>query len=155
MNIDLLAELRMTGFILFPGVPNTTAVSQETDQNYGPFKTAFGKNLDRLIEERLVQNKSTSIPAWMVGLIIFGGVDPVTNFELRESAFQAGFSREACRAAWAMVGAAPLTKACLNHPKVRKSIGDGGDDDEFEQLCQLIQTAANTLSSSLTWQPGA
>ncbi|KAL7445324.1 hypothetical protein ACHAXH_007798, partial [Discostella pseudostelligera] len=149
MNIDLLAELRMAGFILFPGVPNTTAVSQETDQNYGPFKTAFGKNLDRLIEERLVQNKSTSIPAWMVGLIIFGGVDPVTNFELRESAFQAGFSREACRAAWAMVGAAPLTKACLNHPKVRKSIGDGGDDDEFEQLCRLIQTANNLSTLTL------
>jgi hypothetical protein len=38
MNINLLAELRASGFILFPGVPNTTAVTQETDQNYGPFK---------------------------------------------------------------------------------------------------------------------
>jgi hypothetical protein len=41
MNIELLAELRASGFILFPGVPNTTAVSQETDQSYGPFKHQY------------------------------------------------------------------------------------------------------------------
>ena len=38
-NANLLANLRHLGFILYPGVPNTTAVSQETDRNYGPFKT--------------------------------------------------------------------------------------------------------------------
>ena len=36
-NPKLLASLRHMGFILYPGVPNTTAVSQETDHNYGPF----------------------------------------------------------------------------------------------------------------------
>ena len=40
-NANLLANLRHLGFILYPGVPNTTAVSQETDRNYGPFKTQF------------------------------------------------------------------------------------------------------------------
>ena len=40
MNLDLLASLRLDGFHLFPGMPNTTAVTQETDQNYGPFKGA-------------------------------------------------------------------------------------------------------------------
>ena len=34
MNINLLAELQASGFILFPGVPNTTAITQETDQNH-------------------------------------------------------------------------------------------------------------------------
>jgi hypothetical protein len=33
MNLDLLADLQSSGFILFPGVPNTTAVSQETNQH--------------------------------------------------------------------------------------------------------------------------
>ncbi len=33
MNLDLLADLQSSGFIVFPGVPNTTAVMQETDQN--------------------------------------------------------------------------------------------------------------------------
>ena len=46
MNIELLAELRLAGFILFSGVPNTTAVTRETDQNYGSFKAAYARNLD-------------------------------------------------------------------------------------------------------------
>jgi hypothetical protein len=32
LNIELLAELCLLGFYLYPGVPNMTAVSQETDQ---------------------------------------------------------------------------------------------------------------------------
>ena len=42
----LLARLRLLGFILYLGVPNTTGISQETDRNYGPFKTQFRINLD-------------------------------------------------------------------------------------------------------------
>ena len=155
MNVELLAELRTAGFILFPGVPNTTHVTQETDQNYGPFKGQYARNLDRIVEERVDQDKTTSIPAWMVGLIVFGGTDPITNFTLdrAESAFQVGFSREACRAAWASVGAVPLTRGCLSNPQVRKSIGDGGDDDEFEQLLRMIQEA-NDLSTHTLTQAG-
>jgi hypothetical protein len=41
LNIELLAELHLLGFYLYPGVPNMTAVSQETDQNYSPFKTQY------------------------------------------------------------------------------------------------------------------
>ena len=144
MNIELLAELRLAGFILFPGVPNTTAVSQETDRNYGPFKGAYSRNLDLLVENRIKRGKSSSIPAWMVGLIVFGGTDPETNYVLEENAFQEGFSVEACLSAWAKVGAAPLTKACLSDPKVRKSVGDG--DDEFDQHIKLISDA-NIIST--------
>eukprot|EP00804_Cyclotella_cryptica_P030789 CCRYP_015049-RA/>CCRYP_015049-RA protein AED:0.35 eAED:0.50 QI:0/0/0/1/0/0/3/0/173 len=42
---DFLAEARTLGFIVYPGVPNTTAVTQETDQNYIPSKTHFFKML--------------------------------------------------------------------------------------------------------------
>ena len=42
---SLLTKLRMLGFILYPGVPNTTSVTQETDRNYGPFKTQFSSEL--------------------------------------------------------------------------------------------------------------
>lgn len=45
MNIELLAELQASGIILFLGVPNTTAVTQETDKNYGPFKQQYVRNL--------------------------------------------------------------------------------------------------------------
>ena len=33
LGMKLLARLRLLGFMLYPGVPNTTAVSQETDRN--------------------------------------------------------------------------------------------------------------------------
>ncbi len=51
MNVDLLASLRLDVFQLFPGVPNTTAVTQETDRNYGPFKGVYARNLDKIVDE--------------------------------------------------------------------------------------------------------
>ena len=41
LNINLLAELHLLGFYLYPSVPNTTAVTQETDRNYRPSKGWF------------------------------------------------------------------------------------------------------------------
>ncbi len=38
---NLLAESRTAGFIVYPGMPYTTAVTHKTDQNYGPLKTQF------------------------------------------------------------------------------------------------------------------
>ena len=111
-------------------MPNTSYVLQETVQNYGPFKGQYSQNLDLVVKQRVLQDKMTSIPAWMVGLIVFGSIDPVTNYKFELLAYQAGFSREACRVAWSAVGAAPLTKACLNNSQVRKLIGDGGNDDK-------------------------
>ena len=146
LNLDLLAELRTSGFILFPGVPNTTAVSQETDQNYGPFKTQYCKNLDAVIDERIKQKKCIQLPPWQVGLIVFGGVDPETNFVVK-SAFECGFSRENCRNAWGKVGAAPLTRACMLNKKVRRSLGDGSD--EYQQMLLNIQTANDVSTNAL------
>jgi hypothetical protein len=108
LNIELLDELRFLGFYLYPGVLNTTAVSQETDQNYGPFKTQFQKNLAVITKKQLEQKKSASLQPWLVGLIVFGGTDPATGFKLMGNAFEAGFSKKACLNAWAKVGAAPL-----------------------------------------------
>ena len=147
LNLDLLADLRTSGFILFPGVPNTMAVTQETDQNYGPFKTQYCKNLDVVVDERIKQKKSTTLPTWQVGLIVFGGVDPETSIVVK-SAFEEGFSRDGCRNAWEKVGAAPLTRYCLNDKKVRKSIGDGTAD--FQQLLLNIQDANDMATHALT-----
>ena len=129
------------------GVLNMTAVTQETDQNYCPFKTQYCKNLDVVIDERIKQKKSTALHPWQVGLIVFGGVDPETNIVL-ESAFEEGFSRDGCRRAWELVGAAPLTRSCLNNKKVRKSIGDGTTD--YQQLLLNIQDANDMATHALT-----
>jgi hypothetical protein len=75
MNLELLANLQLYGFILFSGVPNTTAFTQETDQNYGPFKTQYCKNLDAVVDAQLKQGKTTLLAPWQVGLIVYGGTD--------------------------------------------------------------------------------
>ena len=147
LNLDLLADLRSDGFILFPGVPNTTAVSQETDQNYGPFKTQYCKNLDAVVDERLKKGKPTAMAPWQVGLLVYGGTDAETGLQVT-SAFDAGFSRDACRNAWDKVGAAPLTRAALENKKVRKSLGDGSA--EYQAQLLEIQQANDIAVHSLT-----
>ena len=47
--MKLITYARNLGFLIYPGVPNTTSVTQETDRNYGPFKTAFRVELDKLM----------------------------------------------------------------------------------------------------------
>ena len=129
LNAELLALLRLRGFYLYPGVPNTTAVSQETDRNYSPFKTEFRKIMDIIFEARMQQGLSLSISPNLLGLIIFGhGRDPESGVWIEEGAFEKGFNREQCLKAWAKVGAAPLTMACLHHKQVRRELGDSDDD---------------------------
>ena len=53
MGMKLLSRLCLLGFVLYPGVPKITAVSQEIDRNYGPFKTAFRIILDKIDQERM------------------------------------------------------------------------------------------------------
>jgi hypothetical protein len=89
--MELLAYLRFHGFLLFPGVPNTTAVTQETDQSYGPFQSKLRSNLEIIVDERLHAEKLTSLAPWIVGLFVFGGEDPETKCVVG-SAFQEGFS---------------------------------------------------------------
>ncbi|KAL7481398.1 LOW QUALITY PROTEIN: hypothetical protein ACHAW6_007078 [Cyclotella cf. meneghiniana] len=65
MEIGFLAEARTLGFIIYPGVPNTTAVTQETDQSYGPFKTLFQKNLKILSDSRLIGYYTVFCRGWL------------------------------------------------------------------------------------------
>ncbi len=51
LNIKSLAELHVKGCYLFPGVQNTTDVTQETDQNYGKFKSLLRKYLQQLMND--------------------------------------------------------------------------------------------------------
>ena len=116
-NIKFLAKLRNLGFLLYPGVPNITSVSQETDQNYGPFKTIFRKNLETLTASWIAQINSSNIYPWIVGLIFFGGKDPVSEYVL-EYDFAKTFSQEICKNVWSRVVAAPLTRKFFPDSKV-------------------------------------
>ncbi len=146
---ELLAELRHMGFILFPGVPNTTAVTQETDRNYGPFKTQFRVNLILIVDARVAAGKSTSLQPWLVGICVFRGKCPECDLEIpiSMSAFEKGFSEEACLSAWAKVGAAPLTRSCLSDKNVRRELGDA--DDDMNALMASLQEANDNAISLL------
>jgi hypothetical protein len=73
-------------------VPNTTAVTQETNQSYGPFKSKFAQILKAVSDAQINGDFPRSLPPWIVGLLVFGGTDPVSQFVVSESAFEFGFS---------------------------------------------------------------
>ena len=51
----MLADLRLFGCYLFPSVQNTTQVTQETDQNYGEFKSKLREIIHVLIQENVAE----------------------------------------------------------------------------------------------------
>ena len=66
LNADLLTYMRFHGFLLYPGVPNTTVVSQDMDQSDGPFQSKLHTNLEVIIDERLHTEKPTSLSLWII-----------------------------------------------------------------------------------------
>ena len=93
--------------------------------------------------------KSCSLAPWIVGLVVFGGTDPVTGL-IVGSAFERGFSHTLNLKAWAKVGAVPLSRKCLDSPKVRRSIGDG--DSEQQALVHLIVEHNTIACHALTME---
>ena len=124
LNKTLLAALRAKGIYLYPCVANTTAVTQETDQLFGLFKTAFRQNLNQITDDRLAMNKNATYTPRLIGLLVFGGKDPVTKICGYKDAFAIGFSKECNLSAWASVGAAPLTRRCLKNEMIAHTEGD-------------------------------
>lgn len=124
-NYDKLAKFRLMGIYVIVGVPNTTAVTQETDQNYGPFKQVYYGNLETLVKFRIERNKTLTMLD--IGKLVFGcegkeGEDP----ELHD-AFSAGFGVEINKQCWAKCGAVPLTRNGLTSDKVHHDIVVGAD----------------------------
>ena len=100
INVEMLARLKNLGFYLYPGVPNTTSISQETDQNYGMFKSAFRFNLGKVVQDRNELGMNTTVSITLIGLIIFGGTGPITKRGSYRNAFQEDFIKEKCPEAW-------------------------------------------------------
>ena len=66
-------------------------MTQKTDRNYGPFKNKFVSNLDTMVSDRIMAQKSLSIQQKLIGLPVFGGEDSETGCMIPVGAFQAGF----------------------------------------------------------------
>ena len=70
-NEDMLVSLRLRGFYLLTGLPNSTHVTQETDQNYGMFKTYQRSNLE-VLTALCIRFRTTLTVSDLV-TIVFGG----------------------------------------------------------------------------------
>jgi hypothetical protein len=118
-NIEMLADLRLQGCYLVPGVPNTTAVTQETDQNYGPFKGKYRANIRKLTQRRFDRNMGVYITD--LPLLVFGGTCDKSGAKLL-NAFQEAFAHGSNLDNWASCGAVPLTRSALKSSKVRHEV---------------------------------
>ena len=114
----MLSRCHLLGFVLYWGVLNTATISQELDRNYCPFKTSFRCILGIAVQNRIAKGESTSLPPWIVGLVVFGGKDLVTDMDMHRNAFEDAFGLESNLNNWAKVGAAPCTRACLQGKQV-------------------------------------
>ena len=94
INSHLLCKFRLLGFILYPGVSNTMYVSQDMYRNYRPFKTSFRQILDLVVQNRITANKSTSLPPWIVGLVVFGGTDTESKKSVDKNSFEYAFNKD-------------------------------------------------------------
>lgn len=121
-NVEMLANLRILGLYLVPGVPNTTSHTQETDQNYGPFKGSFRHNIRILSQARF--DKGLTLKVSDIPLLVFGGKCPRTGVELDDS-FNKAFSKAANLSCWTKCGAVPLTRKPLLSKHVRHEVPTG------------------------------
>jgi len=75
-----------------------------------------------------------------LGLLVFGGIDPVTKVELRAS-FDMAFSPRICLSSWKKCGAVPLTREALHSDKVRHEIivnRDGSTNTDIDPMSAAL-----------------
>ncbi len=126
LDIQSLAELRVLGCYLFPGVQNTMHITQETDQNYGQFKSLLRKHIQLLLNEQYAEYKhyqQENLPSDPPNLnqshygILLGGrsAEEEKGLQAIPPTFNISFSKEKNLHSWEICGACPLTRAPLNH----------------------------------------
>ena len=143
MQLKMLADLRAKGIYVKAGVPNTTHITQPTDQNYGMFKSIYRSNL-KLLTKHTESIKHTCIP-----LLVFGG-DYSNNEGVvlcnLESAFDEAFSFDRNQEVWRKLGFYPFTRACLLDAKVKHEVvvlADGLIDLEADPLAHVLMRYEN------------
>ena len=139
IQVEMLARLKLKGIYVKPGVPNTTHITQPTDQNYGMFKSIYRSNL-KVLTQHTTSIKHTSIP-----LLVFGGdyINEGVVLCHLESAFDEAFSFDRNQEVWKKLGFYPFTRACLLDAKVKHEVvlrPDGSIDlDADPQSTILIE----------------
>jgi len=138
MNLEMLADLRLQGVYGIPGRTKTTHVTQETDQNYGLYKSIYRANLQALSEARQKQRKRITVSD--LPLLVFGGYDYETKATLK-NAFDRAFSVERNLSCWKKCGAVPLTRLPLQSKDIRLQVLVNGSPDT-QETHRLMEIAA-------------
>jgi hypothetical protein len=145
--MPMLAELRSLGVYLFPGVQNTTQITQETDQNYGEFKSLLRKHIQQLMNEmyfkyhqQLIEKQNTGVnvpsaPPCLnrshYGLLLSGRhADEENGVTEIPPIFHHSFSKEKNLRSWAACGAVPCTRQAQYHRTVRHELEPMGEQDD-------------------------
>ncbi len=98
-----------------------------------------------------MEAKSLSLQPKFVGLLLFGGVDCETKFNVEVGAFQKAFVQPKCLAAYKKVGATTpegVTSACLDNPQVLRS--SDNNNINIGELNWSIQNANELAIHALT-----
>ena len=106
-NMPILSYIHALGVYCVPGIPHTTHVSQETDQNHGLFKSVFWSNLDTLSQVRFNNDKMLLISDHLI--LVFGDVDHGCTKAVAEDSFSRAFSVASNVHCWKKFGAIMLT----------------------------------------------
>ena len=93
------------------------------------FNSTFRFNLGKVVQDRNELGMNTTVSITLIGLLIFGGTDPITKRGVYRNSFQEAFSKEKCLEAWEKFDAAPLTMKCLESDKFRNELTEDNDDD--------------------------
>eukprot|EP00536_Pseudo-nitzschia_multiseries_P000250 jgi/Psemu1/546/gm1.546_g len=150
LNPKLLQLLSRKGFILLPGVPNTTHITQVTDQNFGPFKTAFRDNRKKLHASRCAERRTVKM--FDIPSLVFGYRE---NWSLSlRSAFEEAFCPAASKACWRKIGISPFTRNCLGNRNVVHQLmmlSDGSIDlDADPATVQLLDLEFRNVNAIAT-----
>jgi hypothetical protein len=122
-------------------------VQQETDINYGPFKSAVRSNLEKIATACFLAQKSMKLGPSTFGLIVYGGVCPISNVVCK-NAVDSAFNVESNLHSWAEVGAVPFTMMCLVNKKVGHDRIDR-DDPNFDAFLD-VKLQNNYSTTQLT-----
>jgi len=155
-DTELILWARSMGLYLFVGVPNCTAVQQETDQNYGPFKSVVRANLTLISDKAFAEQKNCPLTISTFCLITYGGECPDTKVACK-NAVAAAFDLKSNLSAWNKVGAVGtdeetgrrcVTMECIKSKKVRV---DGTDvSDPNYSIYQEIQSKNDYATTQLS-----
>ena len=113
------------------------------------FKSAFRFNLGKVVQDRKEFKMNTTVSITLIGLLIFGGTNPIKKRGGYHNAFQEAFRKEKCLEAWAKIGAAPLTMKCLESNKVRHGYTEDNDDDN--PLAEVYRAIQVQNDFSVSW----